>query len=257
MTHLFPLSGAYSNSAWLLEVIGRGRKKRMHVGRKYSALATAQRLCNLHFRSRDWKRHHTCSLLLTIHLLCTAKNCPRPQKAGPPEHTRCPADKSSPGLRHSPTPHSKGRVKLPTSWMHIISQSNTWSLPLTSVPLTQKPAWRASNKQVWFQALPTLPMTAVAEFIYTHKKNPFSASSLVVNLIESCVVIWCKLGRLAAEVSFIAGICNFNILHPIPYLLVVNYGTVIYSNFFNIINFSILVWVLQLSRYVRRTTIRK
>lgn len=102
MAHIFPLkTGAYSNSAWLLEVAGRGRKKRMHVGRKYSALATVQRLCNLHFRSRTERDTITCSLLLTTHLLCTAKNCPGPQKAGPPVHTRCHVDKSSTALLHT------------------------------------------------------------------------------------------------------------------------------------------------------------
>lgn len=47
-----------------------------------------------------------------------------------------------------------------------------------------------------------LPMTAVAEFIYAHiQKKPFSASSLAVNLMESYIVMWCRLERLAAEVS--------------------------------------------------------
>lgn len=45
-------------------------------------------------------------------------------------------------------------------------------------------------------------MTVVAEFIYAHiQKKPFSASSLAVNLMESYIVMWCRLERLAAEVS--------------------------------------------------------
>lgn len=46
--------------------------------------------------------------------------------------------------------------------------------------------------------------------------------------------------QTAAEVSAIVEIYNSDILHAIFYLLVVNNGTVIYSNFFNIINLSIL-----------------
>lgn len=52
MAHVFPLSGAYCNLVCLLEAAGSGRK-RMHVGRKYSALATELLVCNFHFRERD------------------------------------------------------------------------------------------------------------------------------------------------------------------------------------------------------------
>lgn len=57
MSHVFPPSGAYCNLICLLEAAGSGRK-RMHVGRKYSALATELLFCNFHFRERD--RRESC-----------------------------------------------------------------------------------------------------------------------------------------------------------------------------------------------------
>lgn len=72
--HVFPLPGACCNLVWLLEVAGRGRKKkRMHVGRKYSALAMELLLCNL-FQGEEL--NGTC-----VHRACTVKGCSAPPVA--------------------------------------------------------------------------------------------------------------------------------------------------------------------------------
>lgn len=115
MSHVFPPSGAYCNLVCLLEAAGSGRK-RMHVGRKYSALATELLFCNFHFRERDRREscHSSPPSLFQVQLRSPNSTFPSSQGLS---HRQ---------LRRNPTLSSKHRlhIQLETTDTHHSTKYN-------------------------------------------------------------------------------------------------------------------------------------
>lgn len=177
----------------------------MHVGRKHSALATGQLLCNLRLRVRGWRTHyHTHP---TTHLLCATNRRSAPQKARVPSAQEKPCRQPLRGAEEQSYSAQQGEGQ--AAWHHEYTSFHraTPDLFLRHLCLWYRNQQdrHLTDKQVQFQALPTNTeltlRSAVAGFINTQKKKPLSASSLAVNLTEAFSVMCCKLEKLAPYVS--------------------------------------------------------